>query len=315
VEDGDHVLQLDGLERRFGDVVALDGLSFGVAAGELCGFLGPNGAGKTTAMRCAVGVTAPDAGRVTWNGGAVDLRVRRRTGYMPEERGLYPRMRVHEQLVYLARLHGMSTHPANVSATRWIDRLGLGDRRDAPVEELSLGNQQRVQLAAALVHDPELLVLDEPFSGLDPIAVEVMSDVLRERADAGVAVVFSSHQLDLVEDLCRTVAVVAAGRVVLRGGVADLKRRGDRRLRLEVDGGTAWTERLPAGVQVGSRREHAVTLALRPDIDPGEIIDLARTSGRLLGVRLEEPRLSELFRDAVDGVDGRRVTGPGEVSS
>jgi ABC-2 type transport system ATP-binding protein len=295
------VLELDGLERRFGEVVALDGLSFTVDAGELCGFLGPNGAGKTTAMRCAVGVTAPDAGTVRWNGGPVDLEVRRRTGYMPEERGLYPRMRVHEQLVYLARLHGVSAGDAEVSASGWIDRLGLGDRRDAAVEELSLGNQQRVQLAAALVHEPQLLVLDEPFSGLDPIAVEVMSDVLRERADAGVAVVFSSHQLDLVEDLCRTVAVVGEGRVVLRGGVAELKRQGDRRLRLEVDGGTAWTERLPDGVELGSQREDAVTLALRADIDPGDIIDLARTSGRLLGVRLEEPRLSELFRDAVDG--------------
>ena len=309
------MLELEGLVRHFGEVVALDGLSFAVAPGELCGFLGPNGAGKTTAMRCAVGVSAPDAGTVRWDGRPVDLDVRRRTGYMPEERGLYPRMRVHEQLVYLARLHGMSSADAGASATRWIDRLGLGDRRDAAVEELSLGNQQRVQLAAALVHDPQLLVLDEPFSGLDPIAVDVMSDVLRERADAGVAVVFSSHQLDLVEDLCRTVAVVSAGRVVLRGGVAALKRQGDRRLRLEVDGGTAWVERLPDGVEVGAQRQDAISLALRADIDPGEIIDLARTSGRLLGVRLEEPRLSELFRDAVDGADVTPRLQPDEVSS
>ncbi len=309
------MLELEGLVRHFGEVVALDGLSFAVAPGELCGFLGPNGAGKTTAMRCAVGVSAPDAGTVRWDGRPVDLDVRRRTGYMPEERGLYPRMRVHEQLVYLARLHGMSSADAGASATRWIDRLGLGDRRDAAVEELSLGNQQRVQLAAALVHDPQLLVLDEPFSGLDPIAVGVMSDVLRERADAGVAVVFSSHQLDLVEDLCRTVAVVSAGRVVLRGGVAALKRQGDRRLRLEVDGGTAWVERLPDGVEVGAQRQDAISLALRADIDPGEIIDLARTSGRLLGVRLEEPRLSELFRDAVDGADVTPRLQPDEVSS
>lgn len=307
------MLELEGLERRFGEVVALDGLSFAVGAGELCGFLGPNGAGKTTAMRCAVGVTAPDAGSVRWNGGPVDLQVRHRTGYMPEERGLYPRMRVHEQLVYLARLHGISSRDAGASASRWIERLGLEARRDAAVEELSLGNQQRVQLAAALVHDPQLLVLDEPFSGLDPLAVDVMSDVLRERADAGVAVVFSSHQLDLVEDLCRTVAVVSAGRVVLRGGVAALKRQGDRRLRLEVDGGAAWTERLPDGVEISSRQQDAVTLALRADIDPGAIIDLARTSGRLLGVSLEEPRLSELFRDAVDG-GGAPVSGGASIA-
>jgi ABC-2 type transport system ATP-binding protein len=294
------VLELTDLRRSFGDVVALDGLSFRVAPGELCGFLGPNGAGKTTAMRCAVGVTEPDGGTVTWDGREVDLDVRRSTGYMPEERGLYPRMRVHEQLVYLARLHAMSADDADASARRWVDRLGLGERRDDAVEELSLGNQQRVQLAAALVHDPVLLVLDEPFSGLDPIAVDVMSDVLRERAADGVAVVFSSHQLDLVEGLCQTVAVVADGRLVLDGEVAALKRQGDRRLYLEVDGGAAWIDALPAGVEVEHRAGHAATVVLPPEQDPGELIDLARHHGPLLGVRLEEPHLSELFRDAVE---------------
>ncbi|MCC5949903.1 MAG: ATP-binding cassette domain-containing protein [Nitriliruptoraceae bacterium] len=297
------MLELHGLHRRFGDVVALDGVDLTVEAGELCGFLGPNGAGKTTAMRCAVGVTEADAGRVTIGGRAVDLEARRRTGYMPEERGLYPRMRVHEQLVYLARLHAMSAADATASADAWIQRLGLADRRDDPVEELSLGNQQRVQLAAALVHDPTLLVLDEPFSGLDPIAVDVMSDVLRERADAGVAVVFSSHQLDLVEDLCRTVAVIAAGRVVLRGDVRALKRASDRRLRLEIDGDDAWLATLPPGVTLAGRRGEELQLVLAPEADAGAVIDAARGAGPLLGVRLEEPKLSELFREAVNGGD------------
>ena len=301
------MLELRGLQRRFGDVVALDGIDLVVGRGELCGFLGPIGAGMTTAMRCAVGVTTPDVGTVHIDGRPLELQRRRRTGYMPEERGLYPRMRVHEQLVYLARLHGMSTADATASATTWIDRLGLTDRRDDAVEELSLGNQQRVQLAAALVHDPTLLVLDEPFSGLDPIAVDVMSDVLRERADAGVAVVFSSHQLDLVEDLCRTVAVVAAGRVVLRGAVAELKRASERRLRLQVEGDDAWLDRLPDQVEVVGRRNGEVSLALGPQVDAGAVIAVARASGPLAAVRLEEPRLSELFRAAVDtSHDGRR---------
>jgi ABC-2 type transport system ATP-binding protein len=295
------MLELRGLQRRFGQVVALDGVDLTVERGELCGFLGPNGAGKTTAMRCAVGVTTPDAGTVRVDGQPLDLKRRRRTGYMPEERGLYPRMRVHEQLVYLARLHGMPSGDAAASARAWVDRLGLTDRHDDAVEELSLGNQQRVQLAAALVHDPTLLVLDEPFSGLDPIAVDVMSDVLRERADAGVAVVFSSHQLDLVEDLCRTVAVVAAGRVVLRGAVAELKRSSERRLRLDVEGDDAWLHGLPAGVEVVARRNGEVSLALDRDVDAGAVIAIARASGPLAAVRLEEPRLSELFRSAVDG--------------
>jgi ABC-2 type transport system ATP-binding protein len=298
------VLVLDQLERSFGGVVALDGLDLRVAPGELCGFVGPNGAGKTTAMRCAVGVTTPDAGRVSWNGGAIDLERRRRIGYMPEERGLYPRMPVHEQLAYLAQLHGLSSADAVANATAWIDRLGLSERAGSAVEELSLGNQQRVQLAAALVHDPELLLLDEPFSGLDPIAVDVMGEVLLERARAGVAVVFSSHQLDLVEDLCQTVAVVTAGRIVLRGDVRTLQRTGDRRLRVEVASDATWWTSLPLGAEVVGRRNGEVTVALGDGVDPGDIIMAARTAGALLRVRLEEPRLSELFRDAVDEETG-----------
>ena len=295
------MLVLDRLQRRFGAVTALDGLELTVAPGELCGFVGPNGAGKTTAMRCAVGVTTPDAGRVTWQGRAVDRELRRRIGYMPEERGLYPRMRVHEQLTYLARLHGRGAARARRQASWWVERLGLSDRADSAVEELSLGNQQRVQLAAALVHEPEVLVLDEPFSGLDPLAVDVMSDVLRERADAGVAVVFSSHQLDLVEDLCRSVAVVNEGRVVLRGEVAQLKRGGDRRLRIATEGPVTWTASLPPGAELVTSRDGVATVALQHGVDPGAVLDLARGAGQLVEVRLEQPRLSELFRDAVSG--------------
>ncbi len=293
------MLEFRDLYRSFGDVIALDGLSFTVAPGELCGFLGPNGAGKTTAMRCAVGVIQPDGGSITWQDGPIDLRVRRRTGYMPEERGLYPKMRVHEQLVYLGRLHEMATADAAASASHWIDRLGLGDRSDSPVEELSLGNQQRVQLAASLVHDPELLVLDEPFSGLDPIATDVMSDVLLERARAGVAVMFSSHQLDLVEDLCETVAVISKGRLVLGGNVAELKASRGRRLRIEVDGGTAWSQRIGVDAEVVSVDEVGATVLLPPGADAAPVLDIAQQQGRLLDVHLEQPRLSELFRNAV----------------
>jgi ABC-2 type transport system ATP-binding protein len=293
------MLEVVDLHRRFGDVVALDGLSFTVAPGQLCGFLGPNGAGKTTAMRCVVGVTAPDRGEVRWRGAPLTSDHHGRVGYMPEERGLYPRMPVVEQLVYLARLHGVEGRDAERAANHWVERLGVAARGDDHVESLSLGNQQRVQLAAALVHDPELLVLDEPFSGLDPLAVDVMSEVLRERAAAGVAVVFSSHQLDLVEDLCQTVAIVADGRVVLDGEVDALRRRGERRLRLTVTGGSAWVDALPATWRTEGTREGQVTVVLPPDADPGEVIDLARRGGRLEGVQLEQPRLSELFRDAV----------------
>jgi ABC-2 type transport system ATP-binding protein len=232
------VLELTGLRRQYGDVLALDGLSFTVPPGQVFGFLGPNGAGKTTAMRAIVGVTAVDAGEVRWNGEAIGQEARSRIGYMPEERGLYPAMRVLEQLEYLARLHGLTAAQARAGALQWSERLGLADQGQAKVEALSLGNQQRVQLAAALVHEPQLLVLDEPFSGLDPAGVDVMSEVLAERAAAGVTMLFSSHQLDLVEHLCQSVAIIHRGRLVAQGSVEDLGRAGKLRVAVRVAGTT-----------------------------------------------------------------------------
>jgi ABC-2 type transport system ATP-binding protein len=219
-------LELDGLSKRYGDTVALDGLSFTVAPGQMFGFVGPNGAGKTTAMRIVLGVLAPDAGEVRWNGRPIDADDRRRIGYMPEERGLYPKMRVGEQLAYLAELHGIERHEARERAQRWMQRLGVDERAHDAVEALSLGNQQRVQLAAALVHEPDLLVLDEPFSGLDPVGVDVLSEVLiEETSRRGVPVIFSSHQLELVERLCDAVAIVNGGRLVAAGAVEELRAK------------------------------------------------------------------------------------------
>jgi len=197
------------------------------------GFVGPNGAGKTTAMRIILGVLSADAGEVRWHGRPVDAAVRRRFGYMPEERGLYPKMRVRAQLVYLAALHGVTDPLA--AADRWIERLGVAGRADDRIEALSLGNQQRVQLAAALVHEPELLVLDEPFSGLDPVGVDVLSGVLAEYAATGVPVVFSSHQLELVERLCEAVAIIKDGRLVASGAVDELRGPGRRVVREVVE--------------------------------------------------------------------------------
>jgi len=205
----------------------LHGISFGVREGEIFGFVGPNGAGKTTAMRIVLGVLAADRGEVRFRDAPVDFATRSRFGYMPEERGLYPKMRVRDQLIYLARLHGVDGGSAGRAADRWIETLGLSDRAGDRVEALSLGNQQRVQLAAALVHDPELLVLDEPFSGLDPVGVDVLSGVLSDYASTGVPVVFSSHQLELVERLCEGVAIIKDGRLVASGPVEELRDRVD----------------------------------------------------------------------------------------
>jgi ABC-2 type transport system ATP-binding protein len=211
------MLELIGLRHAYGATVALDGLSLTVEPGQVHGFVGPNGAGKTTAMRIALGLLRPVAGEVRWEGRPLDDEARRRFGYMPEERGLYPKMRLRDQLVWFARIHGASRHEADRAAVALAERLGLGERLGARVEELSLGNQQRAQLAVALVHEPPLLVLDEPFSGLDPVGVDVLSEVLLERARAGVGVLFSSHQLELVERLCDTVTIINRGRAVAAG--------------------------------------------------------------------------------------------------
>lgn len=229
------MLTLTHLSKRFGAVQALDDLSLTLAPGELVGFVGANGAGKSTAMRIVMGVLDADAGEVTWDGHPITADHRRLIGYMPEERGLYPKMKVAEQLVYLARLHGVPKEDARAAAEEWTARLALEERRGDDVQKLSLGNQQRVQLAAALVSDPALLILDEPFSGLDPVAVDVMSQVLRERAAAGVPTLFSSHQLDVVERLCDRVVIIRSGRLVADGTIEELRATAAPHWRAVVD--------------------------------------------------------------------------------
>ena len=250
------VLELDGLSRRFGTVTALDNLSLSVPAGQVVGFLGPNGAGKTTTMRAIFGLTDLDVGSVRWNGAAIGPAERRRFGYMPEERGLYPNMLVGEQVAYIGRLHGMDASAAAAATTGWLERLGVADRAASKVGQLSHGNQQRVQLAAALVHEPQMLVLDEPLAGLDPTGIDAIGDVLVERAHAGRCVLFSSHQLDLVEDLCESVAIIDHGRLVVSGTVDELATRGARRLAVRVDGDRqgAWARAIRGCQSVGGGR-------------------------------------------------------------
>jgi ABC-2 type transport system ATP-binding protein len=294
------VLELLGLSRRFGDVVALDDVSFSVAEGEMVGFVGPNGAGKTTAMRIALGVLAPDAGQVRWRGAPVDAGMRRRFGYMPEERGLYPKMRVLDQLVYLARLHGLTADEARTQAERTAGILGVADRSRDRTEALSLGNQQRVQLAAALVHGPEVLVLDEPFSGLDPVGVDVLSGVLREQAAGGVPVVFSSHQLDLVERLCESVVLIDRGRIVAAGRIADLRAADPRRLvRVEVAGAPpGWLDAL-GGVRVLESLPAGAIVELLDHSRGADVLEAARAAGEVRHFSVVQPSLSEIFRTAV----------------
>ncbi len=293
------VLEIDGVSKRYGDLVALENLTFDVRAGELFGFVGRNGAGKTTTMRIVLGVLSADEGTVRWGGVALDFATRRRIGYMPEERGLYPKMRLLEQLVYLGELHGMAGADARRAAMDWLERFGLADRREDELQALSHGNQQRVQLAAALVCVPEVLVLDEPFSGLDPVALDVMTAVLRERADAGVAVVFSSHELDLVERICDRVGIIDQHRMVARGTVAELRSGGP--VRLWVDAPAApggWANDL-RGVAVIRSDGSRVLLELEPGADDQSVLDAARQTGPVREFRRAEASLAELFRDAI----------------
>jgi ABC-2 type transport system ATP-binding protein len=295
------VLRLIDLHRRFDGVVALDGVSFEVPEGRIVGFVGRNGSGKTTTMRITLGVLQPDAGAILWRDRPVDGVSRRRFGYMPEERGLYPKMRVHEQLVYLARLRGTPKGVARSRATELLELLEVVGDPKARMETLSLGNQQRVQLAAALVHEPDVLVLDEPFSGLDPVGVDVLAGVLRNQArERGVPVVFSSHQLELVERLCDEVVLIDHGRVVARGTIDELRAMRARNLwRVSVPAAAdAWWEVVP-GVTLAERNDGTVVLELDGAADPQRLLDLARAEGDVVDFGPVRPTLSELFREVI----------------
>ena len=294
------MLALTDLHKRYGDVEALSGCTFQVDRGRMLGFLGPNGAGKTTAMRTIFGLVTADSGQVTWDGEPITMEQKRRFGYMPEQRGLYPKMKAHDQLTYLGRLRGMEQKEAAASADRWLERFGLAERRLDRVEVLSHGNQQRVQLAAALVHDPELLVLDEPFSGLDPIATETMADILREETAKGKSVVFSSHQLDLVEDICEEVAIINAGRIVVEGNVRRLKDAAPiRHLELELDGEIGdLFDTLEAVRQIRSE-DGSHTLIIDAGSDIRGFLARAQQVGRVRHFTYTSPSLSDLFREAV----------------
>ena len=295
------MLRVVDIRKRFGDVQALDGCSLSVARGRMLGFLGPNGAGKTTVMRSVVGVVEPDSGEVLWDGRPIGLEDRLRFGYMPEERGLYPRMPVAEQLAYFGTLHGLSDAAARVAAARWLERLGLAGRADATVEELSHGNQQRAQLEAALLHEPELLVLDEPFAGLDPVAVQTLAQVLRDEAARGVAVLFSSHQLDLVEEICEEVAIVDRGRMVAEGNLDALRRASERRrIALRLDGAPPHWEPELRGVDVVDRTNGDLRLLVDRDVDPQAVLAAAERTAPVIGFSYGPPSLAELFLELVE---------------
>ena len=294
-------LEIRDVGHSFGDRIALDGVSFDVVPGVITGLLGPNGAGKTTLLRIMLGVLSPDRGEVRYDGRPVGEEDRRRWGYMPQERGLYPGMPAGDQVVHFGRLHGLSRGDATSRARVLLQELGLEDRWGDRTDKLSGGMQQRLQLATALVHDPAVIVLDEPFAGLDPVAVVSLSETLRQRARIGRTVLFSSHQLDLVQDLCEDIAMVDRGRTVLQGSVATLRASsGRRQLRLHVQAPNRdWLLAYPEVTVVGDEADD-LRLEVPADIDPLDVLDAARAAGRVVDFGLDLPTLSQLFMAAAD---------------
>lgn len=294
-------LEINQLHKRFGSTVALDGMSFTVHPGELYGFVGSNGAGKTTTMRIALGVLSADSGDVRVNNKPLTFEDRQRFGYMPEERGLYPKMKVGEQLIYFARLHGMSDADARAAMEYWTERLGVHMRRDDEVQALSLGNQQRVQLAASLIHDPDVLVLDEPFSGLDPLAVSDMSEILREKARQGATVVFSSHQLDLVERLCDRVGIASLGKIAAEGPIDELRDAGsDAVVEIDAPDTQAVANALrPLGIEPDVADHRTVRAKLPTHVADQEVLQAALSVGPVHGFTHVRPSLTDLFGNIV----------------
>jgi ABC-2 type transport system ATP-binding protein len=292
-------LELRGVRKTYGTLVAVDDLEMTVHPGEVFGFVGSNGAGKTTTMRVVLGTLIPDCGDVLWDGSPIGFDVRRRIGYMPEERGLYPKMRIGEQLIYLAELHGATRTEAAVAVARWLERFHLNERGRDELQKLSHGNQQRVQLAAALVFGPLMLVLDEPFAGLDPEAVDSMSEVLSEQARSGIPVIFSSHQLELVERICDRVGIIQKGRLVACGTIEELRSGGPRQLWVDAPSAPqGWTGSL-SGVHLIRTDGGRVLLELDASADDQAILRTALATGPVREFRANLPSLLDIFREAM----------------
>ena len=289
------MLSAQRLSRAYGDALVVDEVSFEVRPGRLTGFVGANGAGKTTTMRMLMGVLAPSGGEVHWNGAPITTEQRRGFGYMPEERGLYPRMSLLDQLVFLARLHGLDPKAGTDRARHLLDHFGLDDRRGDVLDELSLGNQQRIQIAAALVHRPTALILDEPFSGLDPLAVDSMVDLLHDEVGPEVPVLFSSHQLELVERLCDDLIILSRGRVVVAGATDDLRNRGPVRYRVVVEDPTV-LDTCP-GADVDHREGDATFVTLSHG-EPADLLAHLTTRTRVSDFHRHVEPLAHVFREA-----------------
>ncbi len=298
-------LVLEGLRKQFDGVRALDGVGFTVEPGQVFGFLGPNGAGKTTTMRIVLDILRADEGSVTWDGHAAAGVPKRTWGYLPEDRGLYPRMKVLDQLVFFGSLHGLSRRDAASRATHWLARFRIPEHADRRAEQLSKGNQQKVQFIAGILHDPDVLLMDEPFSGLDPINAALLKDAFLELRARGKAIVFSTHQMDQVEELCDAIAIIDQGRLIVTGGTVDVRRQAGRRVvRLGVAGDPdlAWLDTLP-GIRVTRSRLDYHELDVRDGGDPEAILQAALERGaHVTRFEIADPSIEDIFIERVGAI-------------
>ena len=300
-------LVLDGLVKRFGAVTALDGISFEVPRGDVFGFLGANGAGKTTTMRIVLDILRPDAGTATWAGTPTTDVARETWGYLPEERGLYPRQPVLEQLTFYASLYGIPRDVAAARGRHWLERFRIPEYENRRAEELSKGNQQKVQLIASILHEPVVLLMDEPFVGLDPVNVALLKEAFAEMRDRGTTLVFSTHQMEMVEELCESVALIDKGRLVLAGPIRDVKRSTGRQVvRLAIDGkqldgegSLPWLESLP-GVRISRPGQDYAELDVDHGVDPESILRAAIDHGeRVTNFLIADPSIEDIFIERV----------------
>jgi ABC-2 type transport system ATP-binding protein len=306
-------LVVESISKSFGPIRALDSVSFSVEPGRIFGLLGANGAGKTTSMRIVLDILRPDSGSVTWQGRANTDLPRNTWGYLPEERGLYLRMKVIDVLCFFAALYGVAARDATREVEEWLDRFRIPGYRDRRVEELSKGNQQKIQFIAAILHDPDVLIMDEPFNGLDPVNVQLLKEAFFEMRDRGKTLIFSTHQMETVEELCESIAIIDRGRVVVAGSVRDVKHAMGRQVvRLATDGdgnGSAWLEQMD-GVKITNHRQDFVELQVPAGTDPEAILRAAMERGeRVIRFEIADPSLEEVFIEHVGrpaGVEDER---------
>ncbi len=296
-----HALELDHISKQYGNYTAVDDLSLGIKEGEIFGLLGANGAGKTTTMRMVLGLIAPDEGSIRWRGQPLSKERGRMMGYLPEERGLYPKVKVSEQIVYLAELRGMKRKEAVEQLKRWLDSFGVPDYFDKRVEELSKGNQQKIQFIAAVIHNPDIVILDEPFSGLDPVNVELLKSIVLDQKRSGKTILFSSHRMDHVEELCQNICILHQSNTVLKGNIKEIKQGFPReRVMLQTKQPVTGLERIK-GIQEIKELGNGYELLIEEESIAQDILQLATSQTVVDRFQVMEPTLNEIFIKKVGG--------------